>query len=485
MGLIKGKKGLAANSIMLTFVRVFTYASSMIQTMILSRALDIVQYGTYNQAYLVVSFVTPFLLLGLSNAVNYFYNQEGIDKKKYTNTIYGLVFFIGIVGAIVIALLRKSISVYFSNPSLPPLILIVAIRPLLQNLIDFFQVLYVSSGKTNVIAVRNTIVSLIRLAIVVVAAYLLKNITLIYILLVVTDLAQVVIFHLYFNRTVMQVKLQKIYRDDLKPIFEYALPLALSTAVGTISIHMDSLLIGRMMPIEDFAMYSNMAKELPFNLLVTSFSTVVFPRIIDLTSKGEKEKMVNVYKLYLEIGFLLTWIVTGGALVCSKELLLILYSEKYVNGLPIFMVYLCVAGLRFTYYGTLLSANGKSKEILKYSVFSLICNFVLNIVLFYTLGIIGPAIATFITVGATGFLQIRKGAGIIQEQLSRIIDLKIISTFIVVSMALGVAIYNIKLLLPIDSSIIRLAILMCLYCGTIGIVFKKRIMKDLKELNRA
>ena len=484
MGISKGKKGLAANSIMLTFVRVFTYVSSIIQTMILSRALDKTQYGTYNQAYLVVSFVTPFLLLGLSNAVNYFYNQDGIDRKKYTNTIFTLVFAIGAIGAVIIALLRYPITLYFSNNSLAPLILIVAVRPLLQNLIDFFQVLYVSSGKTNVIAVRNTIVSLVRLAIVVVAAYLLKNIVLIYVLLVITDFVQVIVFHLYFNNKVMQVKLQKLNKNDLRPIFVYAIPLALSTAVGTISVHMDSLLIGRIMSTEDFAMYSNMAKELPFNLLVSSFSTVIFPRIIDLTSKGDKENMLKAYRLYLEIGILLTWTLVGGAIVSSRELLVFLYSDKYIEGLPIFIVYLCVAGLRFTYYGALLSANGKSKEIFKYSVFSLICNLVLNLIMFYTIGIVGPAIATFVSMSLTGFLQIRRGSNIIDVKMKQLFDGKCLSSFFGLSLLWGVIITVIKHYISIRTPVISLAVYMGIYCGLIALIFKNRIIRDLKELNR-
>ena len=484
MDIIKRKKGLAANSIILTFVRVFTYVSSIIQTMILSRALDKTQYGTYNQAYLVVSFVTPFFLLGLSNTVNYFYNQDGVDKRKYTNTIYSLLFLIGAIGAIVIAILRVPIASYFSNPSLTPLILIVAVRPLLQNLVDFFQVLYVSSGKTNVIAVRNTIVSLIRLAIVIVAAYLLKDIVLIYILLVLTDLVQVIIFHLYFNKTVLLVKLEKIENNDLKPIFGYAIPLALSTAVGTISVHMDSLLIGRIMSVEDFAMYSNMAKELPFNLLVSSFSTVIFPRIIDLTSKGEKETMIKAYKLYLELGILLTWTLVGGAIVSSRELLVFLYSDKYVDGLPIFIVYLCVAGLRFTFYGALLSANGKSKEILKYSVFSLICNLILNLVMFYTIGILGPAIATFISISLSGFLQIRKGAKIINVQMKNMFDGKCLFKFFGLSIVLGCLLVAVKSMFPIQPNVISLIVYMGVYCILIALVFKNRIMQDLKNLNK-
>ena len=484
MGIIKGKKGLAANSIMLTFIRVFTYVSSIVQTMILSRALDKTQYGTYNQAYLVVSFVTPFLLLGLSNAVNYFYNQDGVDKSKYTNTIYSLVFSIGSAGAILIALFRNPISSYFSNQNLAPLVLIVAVRPLLQNLVDFFQVLYVSSGKTNVIAVRNTIVSLFRLGIVVIAAHLLKNIVLIYILLVLTDFVQVIVFHLYFNRTVMQVKLQKLNKCDLKPIFVYALPLALSTAVGTISVHMDSLLIGRIMPIEDFAMYSNMAKELPFNLLVSSFSTVIFPRIIDLTSKGEKGTMLKAYKLYLEIGILLTWTLVGGAIVSSRELLIFLYSDKYIDGLPIFIVYLCVAGLRFTYYGALLSANGKSKEILKYSVFSLICNLILNLIMFYTIGIVGPAIATFVSMSLTGFLQIRRGSIIVDVKMKQLFDGKCLFTFFGLSLLWGVIVDFIKQFISIRTPIISITIFTGVYCGLIALIFKNRIIRDLKALNR-
>ena len=482
------RNGLATESIILTFVQCFTYASSFIQVMILSRVFTKLDYGTYSQGNLIVHFTAPLLLLGLSNAANYFYNQNdanGEDTiKKYINTIYVLIASLGAIGGLLIIFFHNQIAAYFTNRHLVTIIYIFAFRPLFQNLISFFQVLYVASGRVRIIAVRNTIVSLVQLVLIVVACYFLKNVNLVCILLVLTDLIQLLIFHCYFNKVEWSVKIILPSLTYIKPILQYALPLALSTAVGTLSIHMDSLLIGRMMGTEDFAMYSNMAKELPLNLMIASLTTVIYPKIVNLMAIGEKTRMLHVYKNYVEFGILSTWILVCGTIVCGRELVLVLYSEKYINGLPIFLIYQLVAALRFTYYGTLLTANGNTKSIFKLALFSLVCNFALNIFLFYLIGIIGPAIATFVTVLSNGYLQIYKGLKFLNLSLSAVFDFKCITLFIFKTCLIGFFVYCLKPFIEFMPLFVRLVLIYLTVTGILVLVNKRKLVYFINELNK-
>lgn len=484
MKVFKYKQGLANDSILLAVVRCLSYASSFAQTMIMSRAFSKFEYGRYSQACLIVTFLSPFLLLGLSNAVNYFYNQEGEKRDEYVETIFNGILILGFSGGIGIILFHDFIAGYFKNLTLVVLIYIVAFRPLLQNLIAMFQVLYISSNKAVVIVVRNTILALVQFVIAVIAAYCLKSVELVLIFLVVTDLIQVLVFYVYFSRNIMQLHFGKINTSLLPKILQYALPLALSTMVGTISINMDTLLIGKMMTTEEFATYSNMAKELPFNFLIASFTDVIFPRIIALKARDDVPGLLRIYKKYLEFGLVSTWIMIADAIVCAKDIVLILYSDKYISGIAIFYVYLLVSALRFTYHGMILSAYGKSNKIFIYSVITLVTNFVLNIALFSTMGMIGPAVATFVSVLITMLLQMFDSVKLLKVKIRDIYDFKYLLKVFIETLILILIFSMVRQYLINMPAFIRFLLVYVMFGGIMLLINRKRIINGLKILNK-
>lgn len=482
--MLKKHSGLAVDSILLAFVRALTYVSSIVQAMVMSRVFTKFEYGRYSQACLVVTFLAPLFLLGLSNAVNYFFNKTDENREAYISTIYNLILGIGLTGGLFIMLSRSVIAAYFHNSLLIPLLYIVAFRPLLQNLLSMIQVLYISSGHAKMVALRNTVLSIIQLLIVFVAVLICESVTLVLALLVITDLFQVIVLGLYLHFRVVKLRLFFIDRALTVEIMKYSVPLALSTMVGTITLHMDMLLIGKMLSTEQFALYSNMARELPFNFLIASFTDVVFPKIIQLKARGDVDRLAELYKAYVQFGLFSTWIMISGAAVCSKEIILILYSQKYIEGEMIFVVYLFVSLLRFTYCGMLLSAAGQSRKIFSVSVLALFVNLVLNIALFLALGMIGPAVSTVIAVFTANFLQLLWGVRTIGCGLGSIFDWKKIGLLVLESAVLGIALrLGVQSLGSLPAAV-RLGLAYTLNAGTLLLLNRRTIVNDLKLLNR-
>lgn len=474
---------LVTNSMILAFVRCITYASSFIQVMIMSRVFDKFEYGSYSQACTIVTVISPFFLLGLSNAATYYYNQNCEERQKYVETIYNLILVLGISGGFFIMVFHNPIASYFSNLTLIPLIYIVAFRPLFQNLISLFQVLYISSDRAMVVAVRNTILSFIQIGIVVIAACFFCSVELVLFLLVFTDFLQVVILNFFFTNSVMKIRIFKFDILSIRRIMSYALPLASSTMIGTLTINMDMMLIGRVMSTEAFALYSNVARELPFNFLISSFTDIVFPKIISLNARGDKDTLIRIYHAYVELGIILTWILIGGAIVCSQELILVLYSPKYLDGIAIFVVYLLVSASRFTYHGMMLSVHGKSKDIMLVSVIALTSNLFLNIVLFYAIGMIGPAIATLISVLIGAFLQIYKGLKMLGVACKSIFQWGYISRFVFGLVIVGILFFILKSYLIRIPLLFRLLLFYSGYVIFMILFNSKRIKENVHSLN--
>ena len=69
-------KGATWDSIFLTIVKFITTFTAILQTKILSVGLSLTDYGTYSQANVIVSISASILLLGLGDAINYFFNDD-------------------------------------------------------------------------------------------------------------------------------------------------------------------------------------------------------------------------------------------------------------------------------------------------------------------------------------------------------------------------------------------------------------------------
>lgn len=481
------KTSLATDSVILTFVQCITLVTGMAQTMLLSRVLSKIEYGTYSQGILIINFITPFLLLGLNSAINFFYNQEKSRSiiKQYVDTIFGIIEVMGGIAGVIIIIFRKWICLYFNNEDLYPLLIWIAFHPLLKNIISLYQPLYISNNMAKVIAVRNLLIGIAQVGIVAGALLFLKNLVLIFGLLLILDFIQVILFKQIYERNTFKISVLKINKKIAPEILKYALPLAFATMIGTLSINMDKMLIGRMLSTEEFAIYSNMAKELPFSFVVSSLTTVVTPILIRLKNAGRLKDMKRLWSRYVEAGFIVTWILVAGAMICGKELLIFLYSEKYVEGYWVFIIYLLVTLIRFTYFGMILTIYEKTKQVFCFSCASLVANLVLNYIFINLMGMIGPAIATLISMFVMGILQFNYSLRLIQSGFSELFEFSELIIFLGKILLVSCLIWMMKssVFELVENNTLRLLSEYLIFLGIMCLLELKRIKFLFGELN--
>lgn len=138
--------------------------------------------------------------------------------------------------------------------------------------------------------------------------------------------------------------------------------MAVYTALNTINRDCDKYIIAAMTNTETLAVYTNASKKLPFDLITSSFITVLLPKITRLISNKEEQETVKVYRAFLEFSYSSTIILACGAIAAAPQLMNLLYTEKYLSGISIFVVYILVDIMQFTNITLILSASGKTKR---------------------------------------------------------------------------------------------------------------------------
>ena len=419
-------EGMATDAIFLTVAKLITSLVSILITKLLAVRFSLYDYGTYSQAMLIVNTATSLSILGLTDGVNYFYNGNFREeqKRKNVNTVFLIQSIIGIMCAVVILSCNALITEYMGNPALKPLYIYIMFFPMLSNLIAMYQVLYVSTGRSKMIAVRNLIVSFVRLLAVAVATLITYNVITIFFIMLVADVIQVCYFSISFAKRTFRVNPFDADLKMVRTIMSYCLPLAVYILTSALCRDIDKYVISFFTDTETLAIYTNAAKMLPFDVMTTSFATVMLPYITRYVANDEYEKSQQLYKNYLSFSYVTTWLIAFGAIVCAKDLMLILYDPKYLSGVGIFIVYILADMIRFANVAVILRAKNKTLLLMTYSIGMLVANFVLNIVFYQLWGIIGPAIATLVVTIIFNFVMLYQGAAIIHGKINSLINCK-------------------------------------------------------------
>lgn len=484
---MKVLKGNSGNSVLLAMVKAFTTVSGILSTMIMSHALSLELYGTFSQTNLIVTTATNITALGLVDAVNYFYNRSNDEKvqKAYINTIMGFQTIIGIVAGILIVALSNNLVEYFNNPMLSGFFWLIAFRPLFANLNVSLQYLQVSIGKAKSVAIRNAGFATLRLVVYAIAAWILKDITVVLISFLVFEVIITVFFWWTFVKEKFMIKPYEIDWGKTKEILGYSIPMGIYVLTNSLCRDIDKMLIGGWYSTDQYAIYANCATLLPFDIISASFLMILIPILTRYFGERDYIHGRILFKNYLKIGYYTAFTFTIACMILSKEMVLFLYGEKYLSGQTIFILYTIVDMIKFANMSIVLSASGKTKTLMGCSLVSLVANAGCNVLFYHAFGFIGPAIATvFVTVVLTAVLA-EMSAKSLETSVWKLVDWKEFLVFVIELSVAGAICFIAKRAL--EAVAVRPIIILCILGGAyvVGVLSlnKKKIFLAMKEIN--
>lgn len=422
---IFGKKGKSVDATYLTIVRLMSLAISLVCIKLASVNFSLDEYGTYTQAILIISTVTSFTILGMTDGINYYYNNVNLtpqDRQRYISTIFNFQLLIGILGGIVILCSSQCLTQFFDNPKLRGVYIWIFAQPLVTNLIHMLENVYISSGKTTIIISRILIFSLLRLGIFIIACYVSKSIITILALSFIIDAITVVYFVAYLKKN--QLNIFKSFDSTvLKSILKFCIPMALFVLVNAFMRDADKWIVGKLGNTDEIAIYANSSRVLPFDLLTTSFSAILTP-VLTRYIHSSKQKAVELFGKYLNFGLFTTLVMIAPAIILSEELMITLYSSRYIVGLRVFIIFLLVDLIRFANIQMVFSASGNGATIFWIALGSLAINIALAIPLYHAIGMMGPALATLLSMLLSYIVSFRFGSKILATNLYAVFNIR-------------------------------------------------------------
>lgn len=477
----RSNSSLGKDAVRLTASKVITAAISMLTSMLLSRFRTTEEYGTYSQMLLAVELVTSLLMLGLPNCINYYLgraeNEE--ERREFLSVYYSLSTLLSIVIGTVLVLSTPLIEAYFHNPLIRNFYFFLALYPWTHIIASSIENVLVVYQRTVFLALFRIIYSCVTLGVIILVQLLGYGFTTFMILYVVENSVFAITVYIIVSRLANGIRIS-YNKKSIRIIFAFSIPIGLSAVVGTLNTEIDKLLIGHLLDTDQMAIYTNAAKELPFSLVATSITAVLLPKLSKMMKKDKRIEAIKLWGYASELSFIVISLIVFGVFIFAEDVITILYSTKYLSGVSVFRVYTLNLMLRITYFGIILNAAGKTKKIFLCSIYSLLLNALLNPLFYWLLGMIGPAIATFIAILVIQLLQLKMTSQITDIPFKNVFPWKRLGFILIINICLAVSFYIIKHMIFLDAiigSIAESLILGCIWAALYLFIMKKRIIK--------
>ena len=340
----------------------FSFGFGIISSAILSRYLDVYEYGLYKQIIFIYSTLLIVFTFGIPRAYAVYLPKVSINEGKHVvGKISRILFVLGIILTFILFVGADLIADILNNAALSRLLKLFSIVPLLmiptmENILvtykySYLNTIYVCFSKllllicvvlpvilykpTCEIAIIGFVIASFIISIV---GWMLKNIP----------------FKSLVNMSNTTV--------TFKGIFAFSIPLLFAGIFGILIQTADQFFISRYFGTETFAIYSNGALELPFvSIIVGATSTVLLPFFSKELNKDRGNTEIVCNTVLLKSAKIIYPILIY-CWVFATEIMIFLYGEQYASSANFFRISSMVNFANIFTFAPLVIAAGRVKS---------------------------------------------------------------------------------------------------------------------------
>ena len=375
------------------------YAVGFMMPIVLVRMLDQDSYGSYQQLLLVGTAMAGIMTLGLPASIYYFYHQGPASKR--TALIFQTVVMLALAGLVAGALVYLAapfLAQRMSNPSLTGLLGTYALYVVLFIASEHFVHFLISQDRYRLAVGFETGETLIRVVMLLLPLWMGYG-------LVGVVWATVVYAGLRFlirtglllkgvNWSASQWTRSLFFLEQLG----YSLPLFVTSLVGFIGNLLDKAIIAAFFNPAHYAIYTVGALEIPLDVIFqASVANVLRASLPPLIRQGNMAEVVRVWReavRKLAIIVLPSFVFLFGF---SHDFITLLFTNKYVESVNIFRIYLCLLPLYMFVFSVIPQVFGKTKLNLYIAATATVAHIILSFTMLSIIGFYGPAVAAVIT----------------------------------------------------------------------------------------
>lgn len=325
----------------------------------MARILSPDDYGLIGMLTIFMSVSQIFIDGGFSSAL--------IQKKQKSENDYSTAFYtnfgISILIYIILFVFSGYIADFYNQPILSDIIKIYGLNLIINALVSINKTILVVRVDFKTQSIISVVSALLSGSIGIVCAYLGMGVWAIVALIISSSIFNVIV-SLILVRWIPKLIFSI---DSFKSLFSFGSKLLIAQLVNAVYINIYNIAIGKKYTLDQLGYYTRADQSC--QLVSTNISSILervsFPILSEL--QDDNERLLIVYKRYLEISAFIMFPMILGLCGIAKPLILLLLSEKWEPSIILLQI-LCIGNLGngiIRINQNLLYVKGRSDLVLK------------------------------------------------------------------------------------------------------------------------
>lgn len=444
----QGATGIFRPAFMLMAGRAAGFVVAFAIPIVLVRAFDQRDFGTYKQLFLIYTTLYAIAQVGLAESLYYFLPAASLHAGRYvTNAVLGLA----LAGALCLAglwALRTSIGHWLNNPALGAYLPLLGLYLLFMLAAAVLEI-GMTSRKRHLHAFGAYASSdMLRAALSITPVLLFGGLTALMV-------GSVIFAMLRFGATLLYMRRE--FPGELRPDtallrkqLAYAVPFAIAILIDSAQQNLHMYAVSYHYDAATFAIYAVGCLQVPMvDFMMTSTSSVMMVRMREQLHAGDHAAVLELWNDTTRKLALVFIPLVGVLLVCADKLIDLLFTSRYDASAPLFMVWSLSILLTALMTDSILRVYAETRFLICMNLVKLLfiaCTITWALSAF---GLMGAVLSTLGAMLVSKLIALTRARTLLQSGMARLLPWKALANGAAIGALAAVPALLVKALLPL------------------------------------
>jgi O-antigen/teichoic acid export membrane protein len=318
--------------------RTLAFVFTFLIPVVLVRVFDPAQFGTYKQLFLVFSTLYGIAPFGIASSLFYFLPSVGQGRGESVANALLVLATLGLIGAGALVIATPKLAAWFDNPELTAYLPWIGLYALLAMLSSSLEIVLIVQGKYVYASASYGFSDVMRAAALILPALLFRRIG-----WLLAGALAVALFRCLFTLAYLWRKFQGSFTPDLpllKRQLAYSLPFGIAVCVEVLQTGFPQYLVSHRFDPVILAIFAVGCLENPLvELLGSSAGDVMMVKMQGARATDRSRVVLELWHETTAKLALLFFPMVALVVVAAREIIVLVYTERYLASVPILVVW--------------------------------------------------------------------------------------------------------------------------------------------------
>ncbi len=384
--------------------QILTYVLAFFTVVYTARYLGASGFGILSLALSIGAIFGVFADMGLSTLiVRELSRNKSLTGKYIVNSILMKIF----LSILTLGLVFLTVQVIGYDRLESLVIYLITISVIISSFYTLLNAIFQAEERMEYLSIANIINSFVLLTGTIIGIYLGLSIIYFALIYIVTSIIVLIYCSIVYMKEFSEIPL-KIDFSFWKPTIKESWSFGIIFLSGMLYTYVDSIMLSILKGAEAVGWYSAAYRLMYIALLLpNAINMAVYPVMSRLFHDSSSESLTMLYERYFKYMLIVGIPLGVGTSILAKQVILLLYGTGYEPSITVLQI--LVWTIVFTFAGAsytqLLQSINKQMIITKISIFCLVINIIINLILIPPYSYVGASYATFDHRNCTGELH--------------------------------------------------------------------------------